>query len=214
MTRSVTRALAALATGILATALAGSALASEGGGHGGGTPHINWWTFTPGPHEGAALGWLLVDFAIFVTLVVVFARKPLTEFLESRSLKIRRALDEAKQAKEQAEARAAELEKRLKDLDKEIGTLRDDIKQMGERERTQLEADGKKAAERVAQDTQSQVQSELDRARGILKAEAVALAMELAEQKLRGQLGAADYRRLNTEFVQGFGGEQGKEVRP
>lgn len=211
--RRMVRPLAALACTVLASAVAASALAAGGGGHGGGHGEIaiNWFGFDA---HRPAVGWLLVDFAIFLTLVIVLGRKPLSEFLQGRSLKIKKALDEAKAAKEAAEARAAELEKRLKDLDKEIGALRDDIKKMGEREREQLTADGQKAAERMAQDTEAQIASELGRARAQLKADAVALAMQLAETKLRGQLSAGDYRRLNAEFVAGFGPEQGKEVRP
>ncbi len=204
MSATPRRMLAALASGLLAMALAVPALASGAGGHGGGELHINWWSMDPGPHGGPAVGWLMVDFAIFLTLLVVFARKPMCEFLEGRSLKIKNALEEARQAKEAAEARAAELELRLKDLDGEIGDLRQEIQSLGERERVQLEADGKKAAKRMAEDTESQIQSELARARAALMGEAVTLAMELADQKLRERLSASDYQRLNAEFVAGF----------
>jgi F-type H+-transporting ATPase subunit b len=176
-------------------------LASSGGGHGGGDPQINWWSFD---QHRPAVGWLMVDFAIFIGLLVYFGRKPMCEFLAARSLKVKNAIDEATKAKEAAEERAAELEQRLKDLDGEVKGLREDIKKAGEREREQLKADGAKAAERMVRDTDMQVKSELARARESLKAEAVTLAIELAERRLRESLTADDYKSLNQQFVKTF----------
>jgi F-type H+-transporting ATPase subunit b len=176
------------------------AFASSGGGHVG-EIHINWWAFDK---HAPAVGWLIVDFSIVIGILVFFGRKPIAEMLQGRSLSVRKALEEAASAKAEAEARAAELEKRLKDLDKEITGLRDEIKTSGERERAQLEADGKKSAERIARDTELQIQSEVTRARELLKADAVALAMELADKSLRQQLTSDDYIRLNKQFVESF----------
>jgi len=166
-----------------------------------GEPHINWWGFDA---HAPAVGWLIVDFLIFLGILVYFGRKPMAEFLAGRSLRVRNAIDEATRAKEEAEARAAELEQRLKDLDGEIKGLREDILKSGERERAQLKEDGARTAERMVRDTEMQINSELSRARESLKAEAVALAMELTEKKLRETLTASDYKALNQQFVKTF----------
>lgn len=186
---------------LLATIVPSLLLASSGGGHGGAEPHVNWWAFDP---HAPAVGWLFVDFLVFITLLVLLARKPLSQFLQGRALGIQRAIEEATRAKEAAEARAAELERRLKDLDLEVKGLREDIQQAGQRERQRLEQEAKEAAERLARDTDLQIQSELAQARAVLKAEAVTLATQLAEQRLRETLNAEDYKRLNREFVDSF----------
>lgn len=194
------RVLGVTGLSALALLIPAAVLASQGGGPTG-EVHINWWGFDA---HAPAVGWLLVDFAIFLGLIVFLGRKPMREFLETRALGIRKALDEARQSKQEAEDRAAELETRIKDLDAEITRLREEIHQAGERERTLLEADGKRAAERMLRDADLQIQSDLARAKATLKTEAVALAIELAERKLRESLTAADYTRLNSEFATTF----------
>jgi F-type H+-transporting ATPase subunit b len=194
---------------IAVLALSPAAAYASASAHGG-PVEINWWTF----HGHApALGWLLVDFAIFLGALVFFVRKPLAEFLSTRALRVRRALDEAQEAKAAAEAKAAELDARLIDIDRELKALRDEIARAGERERAQLEADAKRMAERLTRDTEQQIESELDRAREELKREAVALAMDLAEKTLASRLSGADQNRLAARFAQSLTSVQAKEGR-
>lgn len=189
------QALLVLASSLISTLL----LASEHGEHAEGAAHINWWAFDP---HAPALGWLLVDFAVFAFIIYWFGRKPIAAFLQGRSDSIRQALEEAKQAKAEAEARAAELEKRVKSLDGELQQIREDIHSLGEREREGLILEGEKAAERMLADTELQIQNAIDRARDSLKNQAFDQALALAEQQLRAQMGASDYSRLNAEFTQ------------
>lgn len=169
------------------------------GAQGEGALHINWWAFDP---HAPALGWLLVDFAVFVFIIYWFGRKPIAAFLQDRSDSIRAALEEAKQAKAEAEARAAELEQRVKALDGELQQIREDIHHLGESERKSLIAEGEKAAERMLADTELQIQNELERAKASLKNQTLNEALALAEQQLRAQMTAKDYSRLNAEFTQ------------
>ncbi|MBN2358355.1 MAG: hypothetical protein JXR83_02820 [Deltaproteobacteria bacterium] len=179
------------------------ALASEAGVHATG---INWWATDP--HQ-PALGWLLVDFAIFVALLVAFARRPLREFVRTRALGIRRAIEEAAAQRAAAERTAAELAQRLTDLDRELKALREDIVRSGERERAQLQADAERTAERMQREVGQQTESELARVKDELHAESMRRAIEVAEQTLRARLTAADHQRLNRQFVDAFTGSQG-----
>lgn len=188
-----------LSASVWAAEHGGEHVSEHGAGHDGAALHINWWGFNA---HAPALGWLLVDFAIFVFIIYWFGRKPIAAYLQQRSDNIRHALEEAKQAKAEAEARAAELEQRVKELDGELQKLREDIHRLGEKERDRLSEEGKKTAQRMVADAEMQMQNELNSARESLKAEAVNQAIALAEDALRAQLSAADYIRLNAEFVQ------------
>jgi F-type H+-transporting ATPase subunit b len=199
--RRLKNTLLVVTSSLISTLLLATEHAGHGAhaGHGEGGLHINWWAFDP---HAPALGWLLVDFAVFVLILYWFGRKPMAAFLQNRSNAIRTALEEARQAKAEAEARAAELEQRVKALDGELQQIREDIKRLGENERERLIAEGEKAARRMLADTELQIQNELDRARASLKNQALDEALALAEQQLRAQMTAKDYSRLNSEFTQ------------
>ena len=192
--------LAALGLPLLTPALV---LASEAG-HG--STAINWWAADP---RRPALGWLLVDFALFLLILVVFARRPLREFVRTRALGIKRAIDEALLQRSAAEKSAAELAQRLADLDRELKELRDDIVKSGEREREQLKADAARTAERMRRDVTLQIESETVRVTAELQVETVRQALALAEQALRTRLTGADHQQLNRSFVATFTGAQG-----
>jgi F-type H+-transporting ATPase subunit b len=167
---------------------------------------INWWGTDP---QRPALGWLLVDFGLFLALLVVFARRPVREFVRARALRIKRAIDEAQAQKRTAEQSAAELTQRLADLDRELAGLREEIVRSGERERAQLQAEAARAAERMRRDVTLQIESETVRARAELQAETLRQSLALAEQVLRERLSAADHQRLTRQFVETFTGAQG-----
>jgi F-type H+-transporting ATPase subunit b len=189
----------------LALFASGSALAEGGGGHGGGhgEPHVaNWFKLGSEHAEAPALGWLTVTFVIFVAIIVRSVRRPLNNFLEARAEDVKTALAEAKQAKEDAEAKAREYEDRLAKLDSEIASLKDEFRSRGEAEMKRLEAAGQKAAERVLRDAEDTVAAEFEKAQQALKLEASKIALELAEDRIRGALGDKDHARLETDFIQ------------
>ena len=216
MSRGILQKMLLLTTSTLLSALAlanaHAAGHAEGhGGHGEGALHINWWAFDP---HAPALGWLLIDFAIFVFIIYWFGRKPISAFLQQRSDSIHEALEQAQRAKAEAEAKAAELEQRVKALDGELQQLRDDIKSLGEKERDQLVREAQKASTRMIEDADMQIQNQLQSARESLKNQALDQALAQAEQLLRAQLSAADYSRLNDEFTRSLveAGHKAEEV--
>ena len=62
-------------------------------------------------------------------------------------------------------------------------------------------ADAQAAAERIHRDAEAAVEQELRRAKQELRAEAVALATEMAESILKQQLADPDRERLLDEFI-------------
>lgn len=176
------------------------AFAAEAGGH---EPHVaNWWGLGKEHQEAPALGWMSLTFLTFVGILVAWVRKPLAGFLENRSSEVRRALEEAQQAKAEAEARAAESEERLRKLDEEVAALKDDFRRRGEAELERLEAAAKSTSERIAKDAEDTISAEYEKARESLKAEGARLALELAEERIKGAVGNQDHDRLHQSFIQ------------
>ncbi len=166
-------------------------------------PHVeNWWgALSETNAEAPALGWMMVTFATFLAILYASIRRPLTTYLSARSDEVRHALEEAKQARAEAEAKAREYEERLANLDAEVDALKQDFRARGEAELRRLEQAGKATAERIAKDAEDTIAAEMDRAQQALKQEAAKLSLEMAEETLRGAIGSDDHHRLEKAFL-------------
>lgn len=200
--RPLTSTLAVLSTALF---VAADALASGGeGGHG--EAHIeNWFSVAPEVNAHApALGWMMCTFAVFCFIVYRAAGKPFAAFLETRHTTVKNAIEEAKKAKEEAEKKQREYEDKLARLDDEVGKLKSEFESRGRAEIERLEAAGKTAANRIMKDAEATIAAELKQAEVTLKAEASRLALEIAEEKIKGALSAQDDQRLRQDFLRGL----------
>lgn len=164
-------------------------------------PHIaNWWNFSD--HHAPALGWLMVTFVVFAGGMAFALRGPLSNYLEARSENIRSAIQEAADAKAEAEERAREYESRIAKLDDELVALKAEFKAQGEAERDRLKAAGEAVAARIAKDAEDTISAEMRRAEAALQAEAAKLAVQSARAALSSEVKADDQSRLHASFLQ------------
>ncbi len=178
-----------LATAATVLAVAGVALASGAGGH---EMDVN--------EELGKVFVHAVNFVLFIGVLVYFLRRPLADFLANRRLAISSQLDESERLKTAAQTRFDELDTRIAAFDQEIDHMLARVKADCERERDKAIASANEAAEVLMAAAERGVGKELEKARHGLRAETVELAMTLAEDVLRGSLGAADHGRLATEY--------------
>lgn len=196
---------AAFAAFAIASSLSVPALAAGGGhdaGGGHGEPHVaNWWALGKEHADAPALGWMFVTFITFVVVLAVLLKKPLTVHLENRSDQVKRAIEEAKRAKDAAEARAKDAEEKLRSLDTEMARLRAEFESQGKLEAERIEKLARETAARIQKDAEDTIAAERDRAKIQLQQEAGRLALELAEARIKGALSAADDARLQRSLV-------------
>lgn len=156
-----------------------------------------------GEHGSNIMGvvWQLVNFGILVFVLVYFGRKPFREFLRQRSETIKKSLDEAREAKELAQKALDEVQARMKNKDKEIEEIIAASVSSGERERERIIEEGKRLSQQILEQAKSNVELELKEAREAIKAEAVQLAMEIAQKKIEGKVDEETQRRLVEEAL-------------
>lgn len=170
---------------------AGVALAVGGGGEGGG-------------HEGSLFTeylWKVLNFGILVAVLVKFMGKPMKAFLRQRTELIEKTLSEARQARELAEKALRDVQERLKNKDRELEELLAQARRSGEAEREALMEEAGRLAEKMVEQAKANIEFELKRAKASIKEEAVVLAIELAEKKIKEKLGPEEQRRLLEESV-------------
>lgn len=145
--------------------------------------------------------WKILNFAILVGVLVWFAKKPLQEFLRKRTELIEKTLEEAKEARELAQKALAEVEERLKLKDKEIEDILAHAQQSAKREKDLLVQQGEQMKEKILEQAKNNIDYEVRLAKDSIKAEAVEIALELAEKKLKGKLTSEEQIRLIEESL-------------
>lgn len=150
--------------------------------------------------------WKIINFVVLVVILFKFARKPLVDFFKKRTETIEKTLHEAKEAKEAALKALREVEGRLKAKDAEIEAILATAKKSGEHERDKLIEESSRLKEKILEQAKTNIEFELKHAKEAIKAEAVELAMELAEKKLREKLTKEEQEKLLDESLVKIGG--------
>lgn len=144
----------------------------------------------------------IINFVIFVALMVYVLRKPLRAFLQTRRETFETMLAESQKAHTEAAAKLAEYETRLAQLDAEIAEMKRAAKEEGEKDRAAIVAQAKDYASKLKTDTTRMIAQELRSSKELLKGTTIDLAIVLAERMLRQQLKPADHAKLVKGYVQ------------
>jgi len=151
--------------------------------------------------------WKIINFGILFFVLFKFGKKPIQSFLKQRTELIEKTLKEAKEAKELAQKALREVEERFRTKDKDIEEILSASKRAGEQERDKLLEEGNKLREKIYEQAKVNIDYELKHAKDAIKAEAVEIAMELAEKKLKDRLTKKDQERLLEESLMKIGGK-------
>jgi F-type H+-transporting ATPase subunit b len=162
-----------------------------------------------GAEEAASLGtilkgyiWPIINFLILVWVLVFFIKKmDLKGFFKKRTELIEQSLKEAREAKELAQKALAEVEERLKTKDTEIKNIIEAARQSGENEKARLIEEGNRLKARILEQAKTNINYEVKRAKEAIKDEAVEIAMELAEKKLKEKLSKDEQLKLLEESL-------------
>jgi F-type H+-transporting ATPase subunit b len=151
--------------------------------------------------------WQIINFGILVFILYKFGKKPFQSFLKQRTELIEKTLKEARDAKELAQKALQEVEERFKTKDKEIEEILSASKRSGEEERERILEESNRLKEKIFEQAKVNIEFELKHAKEAIKAEAVELAMELAEKKLKEKLTKNEQEKLLEESLTKIGGK-------
>jgi F-type H+-transporting ATPase subunit b len=147
-------------------------------------------------------GWRVLDFgALFALVVWALKKANVKGTLAARQATIDKALREAADAKEAAEKKFAEYSDKLAAANREIDEIYAAIRAEGEAEKARIIAEARVTAEKIKEQAAQAANQEVFRARTELRAEAVRLAVELAEQSIKEKIVQDDQDRLVGEYL-------------
>jgi F-type H+-transporting ATPase subunit b len=194
---------------LLWTAFFSVASAADEGAHGdaahGATPHVEA-THGEAPAHAEGIPWDKMAFhalnlIILLTIIGWFARKPIKDAIASRSVAIKKDMDEINALRKQAQDRYAEIETRLQSYDKKLAEMKSDAEREAVAEAREIAARAERDALLIQQAAERTVRDETLRARHALRRDAVELAVKIAEEQLRHQITEEDQKRLAADFL-------------
>jgi F-type H+-transporting ATPase subunit b len=146
---------------------------------------------------------------ILVGLVVFFVRRPLSDFLSARALKIRTEIRDSQEERDQAIGRREDVAARLESIEGEIAGIAADAAADAKNQQEQLLLRAQKEAEHIAQRAERNIRDEVDRAKDTLRREAIELAVDLAKTKLTEKVSSDDQRRLARDILDAIEDKEG-----
>lgn len=147
-------------------------------------------------------GWRVVDFLLLVGILGWAIKKAnLKGSLADRQAQIEKNLEEARQAREAAEAKLKEYTEKLEKANQEVDELRAAMMKEAEAEKQRIVAEAQVSAAKVAAQAAQAADQEVLKARAELRVEAARLAVELAAGKLSGAVQQADHDRMVQDYL-------------
>jgi F-type H+-transporting ATPase subunit b len=144
----------------------------------------------------------ILNFLILVFLLAFMMKKmDIKGYFKKRTELIEQSLREAREAKELAQKALSEVEGRLKIRDEEVDEILAAAKESGDREKRRIVEEGMRLKTRIIEQMKGNIDFEVKRAKEAIKQEAVEIAMELAEKKLKDKLTQEEQVRLLEESI-------------
>jgi F-type H+-transporting ATPase subunit b len=145
--------------------------------------------------------WTIVCFLITLFVLKRFAFGPIQQAIDERRERVRRSLEEADNAREEARKLLEEHRQLIAGAQTDAEEILSEARRVGEanerRMREELEAD----RQRRLEETRKQIDAETRRALEAIRAEVVDLSVLAAQKVTRKSLDDADHRRLIEEAV-------------
>ena len=150
------------------------------------------------------LWWKLGNLVILVAILGYLIKKRGSGFFDRRTAQIQAGMQEAEKTRREADERVADMERRIASLGDEIERMRSAMRHemAAEGERIRLETE--RHLNKIQVQAEQEIESMTKRARRELKMYAAGLALQSAEEQLKGRVSKDLEDRLVASFIDGL----------
>jgi F-type H+-transporting ATPase subunit b len=145
--------------------------------------------------------WTIVCFLIALWVLKRYAFGPIQKMIDERRERIRRSLEDAEEAREEARRLLEEHRSLIGQARSEGEQILAEARRVAESQRERVKEETEAERQRRLEDIQRQIQAETQRALGQIRAEVAELAVVAASKVTGKVLDAQDDRRLIEEAV-------------
>lgn len=150
--------------------------------------------------------WKLVNLAIFISALVYFLKRPLSEGFKQRREEIRAELIKAEEAKKTAEEQLAEIESKQAGIQQEAKIIKREAEQEVNDEKARLAAQAEAEVKKINAQTEGEIVRIGQVARLELRRFAVDESIRRAEERLKAQVNASTDEKLINAGIKAIGG--------
>ena len=151
--------------------------------------------------DAGTSGWTLIIFFILLAVLAKWAFPPILGYAQAREERIQEQLDEAKQAREEAQAALAKQREELAEARDEAQSIIAESKQDAEHVRQELLNKAKAEQQEVVERAKREIEREREQALESIRREAVELTISAASHLLGKKMDAEEDRRVVQEFL-------------
>lgn len=155
--------------------------------------------------EPSTVIFAIINFVILFALLKKFLYKPLFNMLDERANIIENSLDEAENARNEAQAMKAEYEESLKEAQSKAQEIIQNANKLGEQTRAEIVAKAREEAQRATDKAREEINREKEQALKDLRGEVADLAVDAAAKIIGRSVTEADHEKLVGEFIKEVG---------
>ncbi len=153
-------------------------------------------------HPGLIL-WTIISFIIFLLILSKFAWKPILKALDEREQSIKSDIEQAKNAREEAQKIYLTYQQKLTEAQSEAQRIIAKARADAERIHEELLAKSKSDAQAQIERARKQIEMETQAALKVLRNEVADLAIITAEKVIKRTLTHEDHKRLMVDGLSG-----------
>jgi F-type H+-transporting ATPase subunit b len=154
------------------------------------------------PERMEDLAWRIANFSVLIIILHVALTRRAVTFFSDRKKAIQEALDEAVAARQEAQKKYEEVGAMLKKAKEEIDEIHFSFINEGQRERDRIIKNAEREADKIKKQAEQTAVQEVKKARFTLRAEAVDLAVSMAEELLIKNIKQDDQKKITRDFIE------------
>lgn len=143
----------------------------------------------------------IINFVILFGGLGYILSKPLKSYLKQRSASVKQAIEEAKNAKADAEKKAKYYEEKLVQLENEVSAMMEQFKKEAEEEKARIVRESEEQLEKTKERMQKSLEQERIRMKEEVMKEAAKMAVSIAEEMIKKNFTADDQRKWVQEYI-------------
>lgn len=151
------------------------------------------------------LVWRIIVFVVFAFILYKLLKNPLINFLSNRSEEIRKAIEDAKRAKAEAEAELESYKSKIEHMNRELEEMKAKAIKAAEAEKERILDEAEKTISKLKIAAENMIETDLNRAKNELKKETFLLSLKLAEEKLSAEASGKKQLELTKNYIKKIG---------